>query len=565
MDSARRILLVEDSRTQALQMVKLLEGAGWAVKHATSAEQALELLGQETPDLILIDFYLPGVRGDALCRQMRARIDTRVVPIVILTGDTGQQVEINGLESGADDFISKSVDQEVLLLRLRALLAKTAIAPRSQAGTDPGFHQARILAVDDSRTYLAYLVGKLQAESYRVDTAYTGREAIERLRGEDYDCVLVDLVMPDMDGIEVCRQLQALRQQFGRSAMVLMLTAKEDNESLARALEAGADDFVGKSSDIVVIKGRIRALLRRKFYEEEHTRRLSAELRAKELEAEHARIQKEAAEGRAALVDSLQKTATALQRSNEELQQFAYVASHDLQEPLRVIVGYVELLERRYKDTLDENAREFIQFVVDGALRMKALIADLLAYSRVESRGGVLLPTDLGAVMRDVTRNLSAAIEESGAEITHEALPTVNGDRSQLTQLFQNLVGNAIKYRGAQPPRITIQVQNKESLWTFAVRDNGIGIDPQHFDRIFVIFQRLHGSEEYPGTGIGLSIAKRIVERHGGRIWVESNGSEGTTFWFTLVPAQAVEPEEETFSPVIASPTPARLVASRAA
>jgi len=230
-----------------------------------------------------------------------------------------------------------------------------------------------------------------------------------------------------------------------------------------------------------------------------------------------------------------------LARSNAELEQFAYIASHDLQEPLRMITSYLQLLERRYSNKLDADADEFISYAVDGANRLQRLISDLLAYSRVNTRGKPFELVDCVVVMQHVLLNLKVAIEESGAAVTHDALPQVMGDSRQLVQLFQNLIGNAIKFRADQPPQVHISVQQQENhshgeaaSWVFAVQDNGIGIEPRYFDRIFLIFQRLHNREEYPGTGIGLAICKKIVERHGGQIWVESELGKGSTFRFTI-------------------------------
>jgi signal transduction histidine kinase len=269
---------------------------------------------------------------------------------------------------------------------------------------------------------------------------------------------------------------------------------------------------------------------------------------------------------------ALKKTAAELERSNKELEQFAYIASHDLQEPLRMVASYTQLLAKRYGDRLDQDAKDFIGFAVDGATRMQRLINDLLSYSRVQTHGKALGVVESHAALGVALANLSAAIQESGAIVTNDDLPRVRADHTQLVQLFQNLIGNALKFRGEFPPHVHVSAERLEGgagplgsggagsasalasdpsapaadpspVWHFSVRDNGIGIEPQYFERIFVIFQRLHGKAKYPGTGIGLALCKRIVERHGGSIWVESELGQGTTFHFTL-PAQKEDTHE---------------------
>ena len=245
---------------------------------------------------------------------------------------------------------------------------------------------------------------------------------------------------------------------------------------------------------------------------------------------------------------ALEKTAADLERSNQELEQFAYVASHDLQEPLRMVASYTQLLAKRYKDQLDQDAQEFIRYAVDGAGRMQRLINDLLTYSRVQTQGKSFGPVDAHSALGEALANLASAIADSGAMVTNDDLPMVKADHTQLVQLFQNLISNALKFHGEPRPHVHVSVEREtadaapasgpcrppSTVWSFSVRDNGIGIEPPYFERIFIVFQRLHGQAKYPGTGIGLAICKRIVERHGGRIWVESEIGKGASFHFTL-------------------------------
>ncbi len=283
--------------------------------------------------------------------------------------------------------------------------------------------------------------------------------------------------------------------------------------------------------------------------------RMRARVVANAAVAEQARA--DAAEARA-LVET---QAEDLRRSNTELEQFAYVASHDLQEPLRKVASFCQLIERRYKGQLDERGEQYIEFAVDGAKRMQQLIQDLLMFSRVGRHSAGFQQTDLEQVFAQALRQIGSVIEESGAVVTHDPLPTVEGDPSLLAQLFQNLVGNGVKFRGAEPPRVHLAAARSSTPgeWSFALSDNGIGIEAQYADKIFVIFQRLHGRDTYTGTGIGLAMCKKIVEHHGGRLWLDTDerDSRGALFRWTLPerqpgeeqpvqPAAPVDEEERT-------------------
>ena len=232
--------------------------------------------------------------------------------------------------------------------------------------------------------------------------------------------------------------------------------------------------------------------------------------------------------------EELKRLSEELARSNAALKDFAYIASHDLKKPLQTIESFSKLLARRYKGKLDAKADEFISYIVEGVQRLQMLIKDLLEYSQIETKAKNIKPTDFSFIVEEAMSNMKTAIDESNAVVTYNKMPTIMSDPQQMISLFQNLIDNAINFRSNKAPRVRISAERKGDEWVFAIRDNGIGIDPENFEKIFVMFQRLHGSTDYPGTGIGLSICKKIVERHGGRIWLESETAKGSTFYFTI-------------------------------
>ncbi|HYD63612.1 MAG TPA: response regulator [Noviherbaspirillum sp.] len=375
-----------------------------------------------------------------------------------------------------------------------------------------------VLIVDDTPANIAVLAEHLGNRGLSVMVAQDGEEAVERARFAQPDLVLLDVMMPGIGGFEACRRLKSFPET--KDIPVIFMTALSNIDDKMTAYSVGGVDFVTKPFHIEEVLARVHA-------------HLSLRAMQRELAAQNRQLEQEIAVRRIA-EQVLARRTDELARSNAELEQLAYVASHDLQEPLRMITSYLQLLEQRYKDKIDADATEFIEFAVDGAKRMQKLIDDLLSYSRLGSRAKPFQPTASAEAVNDAIRSLRVAIEEANAEITTGWLPMVMGDAAQLAQLFQNLIGNAIKFRRNRPPHIHIFAEDAGGSWCFSVKDDGIGIAPEYFDRIFVMFQRLHSRGTYQGTGIGLALCKRIVEHHAGRIWVESVPAEGSVFKFTL-------------------------------
>ncbi|MBZ5663316.1 MAG: response regulator [Acidobacteriia bacterium] len=362
----------------------------------------------------------------------------------------------------------------------------------------------RVLLVEDEPADAELMLHALRQSGFaaRGDVAQTAQEFTDLLRKNSYDVILADYKLPAWNGVE---SVEVVRQEK-LDIPVIVVSGSLGEFTAVECIKQGAADYV--------LKDRLARL-------PESVRRA---MREKKLREENKRAQEE------------------LARSNRDLEQFAYVASHDLQEPLRMVATYSQLLAERYRGKLDGDADKYIHYAVDGALRMQTLVQDLLAFSRVGRQGTNPQSTDCNAVMETAVQNLQAAIEESGAQVTHDHLPDVVVDASQLLQVFQNLIGNAIKFRGSQPPVIRVSASAKDREWLFSVADNGIGIAPEHAEIVFVIFKRLHTREEYPGSGIGLAICKKIIEQQGGKIWVESQLGHGSTFKFTL---PATQPEGE--------------------
>jgi signal transduction histidine kinase len=423
-----------------------------------------------------------------------------------------------------------------------------------------GMPLGNILVVDDTAENLRLLSTMLTQSGYTPRCVINGKMALRACNSNPPDLILLDIMMPEMNGYEVCQHLKL--EAKTREIPVIFISAKDEVFDKVNAFAVGGVDYISKPFQFEEVLARIESHLSLRnlqkqlkeqnvLLQEEITSRLAVE---KTLQEKNLILQQEISTRRAvekALQEqnlvlqqeisnrqraesALLKSNQELARSNAELEQFAYVASHDLQAPLATIASYAQLLEKRYKDQLDSKASKFIDNIVHGCTRMQTLIDDLLEYSRVGRSRKPFQLTDCNHAVEQALANLQGAIRETQAVVTVSELPAVMGDISQLVQLFQNLVGNSIKYRHDAPPVVHITACKQEKDWLFSVSDNGIGIATQHQARIFQIFQRLHTQKEYSGTGIGLAICQKIVERHGGYIWVESKPGQGSTFYFTV-------------------------------
>ena len=363
----------------------------------------------------------------------------------------------------------------------------------------------KILIVDDKIENLVVLEKILENTNVEFVRAISGKKALKKILKYDFAMAIIDVQMLVMDSFEL---VENIRQSEKTKLLPIIFgsTIYKEDYYLIKGIESGTVDFMTKPIIPEILAGKVRVFV--DLYN--HT-------------VERRRME-----------EQLKQVLSELERSNKDLEQFAYVASHDLQEPLRMVASYTQLLARRYKDKLDADANDFINFAVDGANRMQTLINDLLTFSRVGTRGKPFVATDINLILERICKNLEVSIQESGAVIAYDSLPTLNVDKTQIEQLFQNLISNAIKFRNEKSPDIRVRAEQKEKKWQFSISDNGIGFKPEYKDRIFTIFQRLHGKEEYPGTGIGLAICKKIVERHGGQIRVESEVGKGATFYFTI-------------------------------
>jgi len=492
-----RVLLLEDCQDDAQLIIHELRRAGFEpIGERVQTESDFRAHLDPAPDLILADYRLP--QFDALrALQLLHELGTDV-PVIVVTGALGDEAAVDCLKQGAADYLLKD-----RLARLGQSV--THVLDQNRRRNDQRCAEEALCESNARKTAI-------------LETAVDGIITIDE-RG------IIESINPAAERLFGYAADEIIGQNVQR---LMSAQCKEEQERyLRRFLSSGHRPMIGIGREVVGLK--------------KDGTTFPMELAVSEVRFGDRRmftgIGRDISERKQAELE-LVRRARELARSNAELEQFAYVASHDLQEPLRMMGSFSQLLARRYGGQLDATAHEFISFIVDGANRMQTLINDLLAYSRVGTRGATFQPNDCEALLERALANLKQSIDDTGAVVIHDPLPTLWVDATQIVQLFQNLIGNAIKYRGDAPPRIHLAVARQGEGWVFSVRDNGIGFDPKHAERIFTMFQRLHTRDEYPGTGIGLTICKKIVERHGGRIWAESEPGGGSRFFFTI-PARA--------------------------
>lgn len=393
-----------------------------------------------------------------------------------------------------------------------------------------GERRMKILLVDDTPENLVSLEAALIGLDEDLVMAQSGKEALRHLLNDDFAAILLDVRMPEMDGFETAEMIRS--RPRSRQTPILFLTGYRNEEHLFRGYDLGAVDFLFKPIVPEVLRSKVAVFVElsranaRLRQQTEALRKQAEELQRAEQEVRRLNAGLE--------VRVLERTEELL-RSNEELQQFAYIASHDLREPLRTVSIYAQLLAKRYAGKLDGDADQFIEFIVENAARMETLVHDLLDFSRIDVRGmDFFTRTSLEAALDDAIGNIRSLVAESGAVITRDSLPTVMGDAVQLTRLFQNLLVNSIKYRNEDVPRVHITVRESGDDYLVSVKDNGIGIDPQYAEKIFGIFRVLQPRDRNSGSGMGLAICRKIVTRHSGRIWVDSALGHGATFYWTI-------------------------------
>ena len=521
------VLVIESDARFRSELGDALDKAGFVVQAADAGASGLELAAAKSPSAIVVDAALSDMDGFSIVRRLRLEPGLRATPCLVVTDTASKEIEVKALEAGADGSLKRD-DVALVVARTRALLRSAAAVPAQNKTLVP----KRILSVDDDPEYLDLLSLRLRKRGYEVACAASGEDALQLLDLQNVDCILLDRSMAGIGGVETCRRIKAKPET--RDTPLIIITATEQREAVIEGLAAGADDFVSKASGFDVLSARVQAQIRRKQIEDEQRRVREALLRS-ELEASEARAARELAEARAAAAEELARKNKELQQANRELEAFSYSVSHDLRAPLRTINAFTHALAEDLGERLDAASRDHLRRVIAASSRMADLIDALLELARISRAPVVRHRVELSSLAASSVDELRR--RDPGREVDVSIAPdmVVAGDPRLVRILLDNLLGNAWKFTAPRPhAHISFGVEAVGTETIFFVGDDGIGFDPGYSETVFEPFHRLHTDGEFKGTGIGLATARRIVERHGGRIWAEGAEGQGAKLSFTI-------------------------------
>lgn len=520
--STELVLVIADSAALRGDLESALARAGFATASAADGAEGIQVATRLRPAAVIVDGVMPGMDGTTVIRRLRLDPQLRTMPCLMLTVSGDTDSELGALDAGADASVRKSEDVDIVVGRVATMLRDGAAAAYGEP-----LRPHRVLAIDDSPLYLNALGGLLRDEGYDVVLAPSGEEGIDVLAAQEVDCILLDCMMPGIGGIETCRRIKSA--PLVGDVPVIMLTMLDGGDSVIEGLTAGADDYIAKSAGFEVINARIRSQIRRKRTEDDRRR-----LRERVLHGERRAVEEQAAReiavARAELAAQLERTSAELQAANRELEALSHSVSYGLRGPLNGITGSARALEEDLTSTLGEEHLDCLRRIQTSAAGMAELVDSLLELARIDDVPLEVQPVDVNALVERVIEGLPAG--DRTVEVRVAPGLCVEGDPQLVRLLLANLLSNAWKFT-ARTPGAAIEVGMSADR-TYFVRDNGIGFDAANADRLFLPFQRMHPGAEYAGLGVGLAIARRVVERHGGRIWAESSVGAGATFYFTL-------------------------------